>query len=179
MNTLTDILSNLKLKKASRSSSFDKNNNRSRRDGTESPSPTVSLSPPPSLHRRYHSISNIARTCSSSPVSLQASSHSSYPTVNKKVYKERCYEKKKNSPEPPIPFHPPCRDWQDDLCLRFNIPLVAEHRLELRRGQPEYFLRDTPPRDCHSVGADGNCLFRALSYWICGSEDYHIQVFGH
>jgi hypothetical protein len=40
------------------------------------------------------------------------------------------------------------------------------------------FSSDTPPRRCRTVAGDGNCLFRALSFWIFGTEDFHYEVCG-
>ena len=74
----------------------------------------------------------------------------------------------------PIDFNPPTADWQYGLDHVFNIPIRRTHRGA--GNPPRSFTPNTPPRRCKPVAGDGNCLFRALSYWICGSEDYHLQV---
>ena len=39
----------------------------------------------------------------------------------------------------------------------------------------EDFLRDQN-HSLYNVTADGNCIFRALTHRLCGSEEHHIQL---
>jgi len=75
----------------------------------------------------------------------------------------------------PIEFNPPTAEWQYELDQVFNIPIQRTHRGSTSN-PPRSFTPNTPPRRVKQVAGDGNCLFRALSYWICGSEDYHLEV---
>jgi len=77
---------------------------------------------------------------------------------------------------PPIVFNPPGVDWQraqaDALRLAVHYPLPAPPS----PGNVSSFATNVPPRRCRPVAGDGNCLFRALSWWITGSEEQHLEV---
>ena len=34
----------------------------------------------------------------------------------------------------------------------------------------------TQPKQTHPIGGDGNCMFRAVSYVITGSQEHHLEV---
>jgi len=77
---------------------------------------------------------------------------------------------------PPIVFNPPGVDWQRDqadaLRLTVEYPLPSPPT----PGSVSSFAPNVPPRRCRPVAGDGNCLFRALSWWITGSEEQHLEV---
>lgn len=63
-------------------------------------------------------------------------------------------------------FNPVSEEWQDNFATRLlNVPIK----------QPlcKNSLQSTEPRKVQNIERDGNCLFRAISYIISGTEDYH------
>lgn len=60
--------------------------------------------------------------------------------------------------------------WQLEKAKFLNLKVVHIHNYE-NQGE---ILRN--PSEIISIDADGNCLFRALSYWITGSQENHIEL---
>jgi len=75
---------------------------------------------------------------------------------------------------PPINFNPPGVDWQRTQADVFRLRVYQAHVVP--HDVPRSFTPSAPPRRCRPVAGDGNCLFRTFSYWITGSEDYHLEV---
>lgn len=75
---------------------------------------------------------------------------------------------------PPINFNPPGLDWQRTQADVFRLHVYQAHVVP--PDVPRTFTPSAPPRRCRPVAGDGNCLFRTFSYWITGSEDYHLEV---
>jgi hypothetical protein len=73
------------------------------------------------------------------------------------------------SGELPRLFIPPTKDLQQSLCNTLNLPLKCEH-------EPCSNKNLGRPTKIHKIKGDGNCLFRALSYAITGSQGYHKEV---
>ena len=78
------------------------------------------------------------------------------------------------NPEPNVDFatlmFTPCDEGsQTFLCSVTNLPLVVKHCLKISKplGTPSELIQ---------TSADGNCLFRALSYVITGRQVYHSQM---
>ena len=49
----------------------------------------------------------------------------------------------------------------------------------LQQAKPVYFGRSgdlTKPKRTHKTDGDGNCYFRAMSFILTGTEDYHVQL---
>ena len=71
-----------------------------------------------------------------------------------------------------IPFNPVSSDWQQEkttiLSLPFIIPFASQTPLQIP-GNAE-------PSMSKSIEKDGNSLFRALSFWLTGSEESHLRV---
>lgn len=71
-------------------------------------------------------------------------------------------------------FNPPDWRWQKNKATELGLPI--EQILWNKQSPWHLFTVDTPPKACQPVSGDGNCLFRAFSYWITGSENYHMNV---
>eukprot|EP00102_Acyrthosiphon_pisum_P021598 XP_016658808.1 PREDICTED: uncharacterized protein LOC107883393 isoform X2 [Acyrthosiphon pisum] len=67
-------------------------------------------------------------------------------------------------------FNPIAKPWQILKCaqLKLNLTKVLEFK---GRGT---FLNK--PAETKNIIGDGNCLYRALSYWITGTEDNHMEI---
>ena len=72
----------------------------------------------------------------------------------------------------PFRFNPVNEEWQRNSCAIIGLQFVAASGLNM--GGPEVTL--TRPRTIQSIQGDGNCLFRALSFIITGSEEQHTLV---
>jgi hypothetical protein len=66
-------------------------------------------------------------------------------------------------------FIPPTKDLQQSLCNTLSLTLECEH-------EPCSNKNLGTPTEIHEIKGDGNCLFRALSYAITGSQGYHKEV---
>jgi len=75
---------------------------------------------------------------------------------------------------PSIVFNPPGVDWQRSQAA--VLRLTVEVQTTVSPGSVSSFAPNVPPRRCRPVAGDGNCLFRALSWWITGSEEQHLEV---
>ena len=73
--------------------------------------------------------------------------------------------------ESPLKFYPVTIDWQQKACQQLDLQYHAF--TTARPGGPNVPL--TRP-DMKHIQGDGNCLFRALSYIITGSEEQHMAV---
>lgn len=73
--------------------------------------------------------------------------------------------------------------FQDLATSKFSLPpgttipasLVPVSKPPSSLTNIEDFLKDQN-RSLYNVAADGNCMFRALSHQLCGSEEHHIQL---
>ena len=69
-----------------------------------------------------------------------------------------------------IPFVPVCIEWQRDACIALGLKVIrpnsSSHGTALR------ISHDISPKTVRIKG-DGNCLFRALSFVVCGSQEEH------
>ena len=74
----------------------------------------------------------------------------------------------------PFRFHPVDREWQQNACQAMGLQYRAPTRV--RPGGPNVPLTRPDMRTVKRIQGDGNCLFRALSYIITGSEDQHSAV---
>lgn len=77
--------------------------------------------------------------------------------------------------EPPLVFCPPDVNWQRKKAKLFGLAVRNGHFFSSIPCHT--FPSDCPPKTCEQVAGDGNCLFRSISFWITGSEDYHLEVF--
>ena len=76
---------------------------------------------------------------------------------------------------PAIVFNPPGVDWQRAQAAALR--LAVDSPLPAPSGRAAgSFAPNVPPRRCRAVAGDGNCLFRAISWWITGSEQQHVEV---
>lgn len=76
---------------------------------------------------------------------------------------------KVQNPEPDR-FHPTNKEWRKEQCKRlgFPYPKVLPDR-EIKQQ-----LR--PPYEVDKIAGDGNCLYRALSFELCGTQDQHERL---
>ena len=74
----------------------------------------------------------------------------------------------------PFRYHPVDEQWQRLACARVGLDFIR--KFDVTPGGPEVDL--TPPnvRTLKDTAGDGNCLFRALSYVITGSECQHYRL---
>jgi len=77
---------------------------------------------------------------------------------------------------PPIVFNPPGVDWQRAQAAALRLTVDCPLPTPPSPGSVGSFAANVPPRRCRPVAGDGNCLFRALSWWITGSEEQHLEV---
>ena len=69
-------------------------------------------------------------------------------------------------------YHPVDAEWQQRTCETLGLEYVAPNGIA--PGGPEVSL--TPPITFRAIKGDGNCLFRALSFIITGSEEQHMAL---
>ena len=71
-------------------------------------------------------------------------------------------------------YFPVDEEWQRQACRLLNLRFVQP--FERESGGQDVIL--TLPDTCHlrRIGGDGNCLFRALSFIITGSESQHFEI---
>jgi hypothetical protein len=63
-------------------------------------------------------------------------------------------------------------DWQREKCFKLGLDVNNDHPTKNRK----LLERTTKPSATVSVKDDGNCFFRAISYWLTGSEDQYEKV---
>ena len=76
--------------------------------------------------------------------------------------------------ENPLKFNPVNKQWQQNACSQIGLQLYANNRV--RGGGPNAPLTRPDMRSVKRIEGDGNCLFRAFSYIITGSESQHMAV---
>ena len=64
--------------------------------------------------------------------------------------------------------------WQQGACTRLGVRFV--HPTGFQPGGPDVILTRPDLRSLRNVQGDGNCLFRALSYVVTGSEAQHMEI---
>ncbi|EYB95489.1 hypothetical protein Y032_0159g3290 [Ancylostoma ceylanicum] len=71
-------------------------------------------------------------------------------------------------------FKPPEVAWKTTKCEMLQIYSITRPRF----GTPRLFDRKQPPlqKNIKTMVSDGNCLFRAFSYCLTGSEKNHVAV---
>ena len=69
-------------------------------------------------------------------------------------------------------YHPVDVEWQQRTCETLGLEYVAPNGIT--PGGPDVSL--TPPITFRPIKGDGNCLFRALSFIITGSEEQHMPL---
>lgn len=67
-------------------------------------------------------------------------------------------------------FNPVAKPWQILKCAQLKLNLTEVLKFK-GRGK---FLSE--PAATKKIIGDGNCLYRALSYWITGTEDNHMEI---
>lgn len=67
-------------------------------------------------------------------------------------------------------FCPVGRSWQQEKCGLFNLNLCRSFN------NGEHCKALNIPKSTKEIGGDGNCLFRALCYWVTGLEDDHSTI---
>ena len=74
----------------------------------------------------------------------------------------------------PLKFYPVDEHWQQNVCLMIGLYFHDKNRV--RPGGPNVPLTPPDMRTVKRIKGDGNCLFRALSYIISGSEEQHMVL---
>ena len=64
--------------------------------------------------------------------------------------------------------------WQQGACTRLGVRFI--HPTGFQPGGPDVILTQPDLRSLRNVQGDGNCLFRALSYVVTGSEAQHMEI---
>lgn len=70
---------------------------------------------------------------------------------------------------PPRSFFPVDEMWQRQMCNKLNIDIHFKLCSVLS-------VPLTKPLLGRQIVGDGNCFFRCLSFWITGTEDYHLVM---
>ena len=65
-------------------------------------------------------------------------------------------------------------DWQSQACTMMNVRFICP--FERDSGDPEQILTLPNVSTLRHIGGDGNCLFRAMSFIITGSERQHFKI---
>ena len=71
-------------------------------------------------------------------------------------------------------YYPVNEEWQRCACELLGIRFVRP--FQWQDGGPHVILTRQDLRSLRSIGGDGNCMFRSLSYVILGSEEQHFEV---
>ena len=74
----------------------------------------------------------------------------------------------------PLNFHSVDVQWQQSACQQLGLQHTAQPRL--RAGGPNVPLTHPDRRSLRHIQGDGNCLLRAFSYILTGSEDQHLAI---
>ena len=65
--------------------------------------------------------------------------------------------------------------WQREMAAKLGVPFEGKSAPGGRANNREFHGETAPTRFKRVVG-DGNCLFRALSFWVTGGEHQHRAV---
>ena len=71
-------------------------------------------------------------------------------------------------------YYPVDEEWQIRTCDLLGLQFV--HPFQRQDGGPHVILTRPDLRTLKSIAGDGNCMFRALSYIISGSETQHFDL---
>ena len=74
----------------------------------------------------------------------------------------------------PFQFHSVDQQWQRNACSTLGIDFIQPNGLS--PGGPTVPLTRPDPKDIVQISGDGNCMFRAFSYIISGSQNHHMKV---
>ena len=74
----------------------------------------------------------------------------------------------------PFSFHSVDVQWQQSACQQLGLQYTTQTRA--RAGGPTVPLTRPDMRSVRRIQGDGNCLFRAFSYILTGSEEQHLAV---
>jgi hypothetical protein len=72
-------------------------------------------------------------------------------------------------------FKPPDKEWQMGACKLLGLKFQRKSG-PLGRGVGKKINVEIPPQKIKKVKGDGNCLFRAISYWVTGNEEEHARI---
>ena len=75
---------------------------------------------------------------------------------------------------PEYRYHQVDGTWQRNACSRMGLQF--RKRFQCQTGGRDVILTCPNSETLHNVAGDGNCLFRAFSYVITGSEHQHIAI---
>ena len=75
---------------------------------------------------------------------------------------------------PEYRYHQVDSTWQTNACSRMGLQF--RQRFQCQIGGTDVILTCPNSATLHNVAGDGNCLFRAFSYVITGSEHQHIEI---
>ena len=107
--------------------------------------------------------------------SVSPSSKKAKPTPTSEKGVEDCVITHTDTPAAtPLRFHSVDVQWQQSACQQLGLQHTAQPRL--RPGGPTVPLTRPDMRSVRHMYGDGNCLFRAFSYILTGSEDQHLAV---
>jgi hypothetical protein len=73
-----------------------------------------------------------------------------------------------------LEYRPVCREWQKAKSYQFEVDLVKPN--SICHGTKPRYIPSTAMPDTVSIKGDGNCLFRSLSFVICGDQDFHGNI---
>ena len=74
----------------------------------------------------------------------------------------------------PFKYNPVDNNWQIQACQTLGLNYVCNNGVH--PGGPDVPLKPPNRRNRIRIMGDGNCLFRAMSHIITGSQDQHVQV---
>ena len=78
---------------------------------------------------------------------------------------------------PDLRFYPVNEEWQRQACNTLALEFVAVLNCTSYRGGPDTILTRPDCRSLKTIKGDGNCLFRALCYYIItGSQQQHFAL---
>ena len=74
------------------------------------------------------------------------------------------------------PFRSPNKDWEQSICSKWNLLVSNYINYEIDPQLDQQDLRDCEPRFVENIVGDGNCYFRALSFILTRSQEYHFNL---
>ena len=75
---------------------------------------------------------------------------------------------------PEYRYYPVDMEWQSQACTMMNVRFICPFEKDL--GDPEQIFTLPNVSTLRHIGGDGNCLFRAMSFIITGSERQHFEI---